>query len=81
MLLQSQTGDIDILPALPASWSSGKISGIRARGNYELDIEWADHQLKSANIRSYSGKTPTVTVMGKPINYKTDPRIKFVIIK
>jgi hypothetical protein len=80
ILLQSQTGDLDILPALPGSWASGKVSGIRARGNYELDIEWADHQLKNATIRSYSGNLPVVTVMGKPVNYKTDPRIRFQII-
>lgn len=81
MLLQSQTGDLDILPALPTSWASGKVLGIRARGNYELDIEWADHQLKKATIRSYSGNTPVVTVLGKPVNYKTDPRISFQIIR
>jgi alpha-L-fucosidase 2 len=81
MLLQSQTGDLDILPALPTSWASGKILGIRARGNYELDIEWVDHQLKKATIRSYSGRLPIVTVMGKPVNYQSDPRISFQIIK
>ncbi|MBW4891800.1 glycoside hydrolase family 95 protein [Mucilaginibacter sp. HMF5004] len=81
MLLQSHTGDIDILPALPKAWSSGKILGIRARGNYEVDIEWTDHQLKKAVIRSYSGNTPVVTVLGKKVNYKTDPRISFVNVK
>jgi alpha-L-fucosidase 2 len=80
MLLQSQTGDIDLLPALPAAWSSGKVLGIRARGNYEVDIEWADHQLKNATIRSYAGNTPVVTVMGKKVNYKTDARINVMMV-
>ena len=79
MLLQSQTGDIDILPALPTTWRNGKILGLRARGNYEVDIEWEGHQFKKATIHSYSGNTPVVTVMGKKVNYKTDPRISFVM--
>lgn len=81
MLLQSQTGDLDILPALPGAWANGKVLGIRARGNYELDIEWENHQLKKVVIRSYSGNLPVVTVMGKPVNYKTDPRINLQLIK
>lgn len=81
MLLQSQTGDIDILPALPSAWVSGKILGLRARGNYEVDIEWADHQLKKATIRSYSANIPVVTVIGKKVDYKSDARISVVIVK
>jgi hypothetical protein len=81
MLLQSQTGDIDILPALPSAWTSGKILGIRARGNYEVDIEWADHQLKKATIRSYSGNKPVVTIAGRKIDYLKDPRISFVVVR
>jgi hypothetical protein len=81
MLLQSQTGDLDILPSLPSAWVNGKVLGMRSRGNYEIDIEWADHALIKATIRSYSGNLPVVTVMGKNINYKTDPRINFVMVK
>jgi hypothetical protein len=81
MLLQSQTGDLDLLPALPSSWASGKILGIRARGNYEVDMEWAGHQLTKATIRSYSGNLPVVTVLGKKVDYKNDKRISFVIEK
>lgn len=81
LLLQSQTGDLDILPALPSTWSNGKILGLRARGNYEVDIEWEHHQLKKATIRSYSGNIPVVTVMGKKINIKTDPTITFLKVQ
>ena len=55
MLMQSQAGEIELLPALPAEWPSGKISGLRARGGYEVGIQWQDGKLISATVRNVSG--------------------------
>ena len=54
MLIQSHTGAIELLPALPADWSDGSVSGLRARGGYELDVDWSDGSLETATIRASS---------------------------
>jgi len=52
MLLQSHMDEIHLLPALPDAWPSGRIAGMRARGGFEVDMAWAEKQLKEAVIRS-----------------------------
>lgn len=51
MLIQSQSGYIDLLPALPDSLGTGWVKGIRARGGFELNIWWKDHQLEKVEIK------------------------------
>lgn len=52
MLLQSHNEVLHLLPALPRIWPQGYIKGVKARGNYEVDIEWSDEHLEKAAIRS-----------------------------
>ncbi len=55
MLLQSSETDIRLLPALPDVWDSGSVSGLRARGGYELSLNWAGNRLTSVTISSKTG--------------------------
>jgi alpha-L-fucosidase 2 len=52
MLLQSHSGEISILPALPSRWPTGSVSGLRARGGVTVDIAWADGKAASATLKT-----------------------------
>lgn len=52
MLIQSQNGVIDLLPALPHAWSSGKFSGLRARGGATVSVAWKHRIITQATIKA-----------------------------
>ena len=57
MLLRSQNGEIEFLPALPSSWPKGEICGLRARGGFEIDMKWSNGKLWRVSILSTTGGT------------------------
>ncbi len=73
MLLQSHADSIDLLPALPKEWSTGSVTGLRARGGYEVDVNWKDGTLVSATIKNIRGQTADVTYKGKRITVSVKP--------
>jgi len=84
MLLQSHTGEIELLPALPKAWANGSVRGLRARGGIEVDITWQNGLATAAalrpsrdcmlRIRPPAGQTiAQISVADRPLELTIDP--------
>jgi alpha-L-fucosidase 2 len=65
MLLQSHAGEIELLPALPKAWPNGKVTGLRARGNFTVDIEWKNGKVTNYRITSPQPREVKIRVNGE----------------
>ena len=75
MLLQSQAGELHLLPALPSEWPEGSVTGLRARGNITVDMAWKAGRLTSATLRSPMATKVTVRFNGGTRHIEIAPGI------
>jgi alpha-L-fucosidase 2 len=77
MLVQSQNGVIELLPALPEAWSEGSVSGLCARGGFEVGMTWKAGRLASASILSKNGERCRINYGGRTVelNIKKGKRV------
>jgi alpha-L-fucosidase 2 len=73
MLLQSHEDEISLLPTLPAAWTSGQVKGLRARGGFDINMTWEQHQLTAVEIKSNAGRPLSLRCGDRRIKIETVP--------
>jgi len=80
MLLQSHADCLHLLPALPDAWPEGSITGLRARGNFGVDLHWADGRLTKAVIVSGSGGKCAVRYGDETLSFDTKRGKRYTVV-
>lgn len=68
MLIQSQNGFLELLPALPQDWTTGNYRGLRARGNVKVDVSWNDGKVKTVILHGIPNKEITLRIKSERMN-------------
>ncbi len=76
MLVQSQDGEVHLLPALPAQWRAGSLRGFCARGAFTVDLSWADGKLRTATVVSAKGGRCTVRCGDDLVTVDAEPGVE-----
>jgi len=79
MLLQSHAGTIQLLPALPDAWPTGKVKGLCARGGFVLDIEWDNGRLLGVRLLSQAGSDCKIRYKDNVIEIETEKGKQYVL--
>lgn len=77
MLLQSHLGFLHLLPALPSAWPAGKVTGLLARGGFEVDLEWSTGRLTKAVIHSSAGSRCALRYGQTTLEFDTKPGMAY----
>lgn len=77
MLLQSHNGVIRILPALPEAWPEGKVTGLKARGNFEVSTEWHEGKAALISVKSLSGAPLKMAYRESTLSMETETGVTY----
>ena len=80
MLLQSHMGFIHLLPALPDQWKEGSISGLCAKGNFEVSIYWKGGKLSGASVLSNAGEPCVIRYNDSVLSFNTKKGRQYEVV-